>query len=60
MVFVGVAAQLLSIDLSVVEAGLKSNSRKAEKSSTSTSVREGGLRICQQKLVKQDPYVIER
>ena len=61
MVFVGVAAQLLSIDLSVVEAGLKKQFAKKQKVfDLNFGAVKAGFEFAQQKLVKQDPYVIEK
>jgi 2-oxoglutarate ferredoxin oxidoreductase subunit alpha len=61
MVFVGVAAQLLSIDLSVVEAGLKKQFAKKQKVfDLNFGAVKAGFDFAQQKLVKQDPYVIEK
>jgi 2-oxoglutarate ferredoxin oxidoreductase subunit alpha len=61
MVYVGVAAQLLSLDLSVVEAGLKKQFAKKQKVfDLNFGAVKAGFDYAQQKLVKQDPYVIER
>jgi 2-oxoglutarate ferredoxin oxidoreductase subunit alpha len=61
MVFVGVAAQLLSIDLSVVEAGLKKQFAKKQKVfDLNFGAVKAGFDYAREKLVKQDPYVIEK
>jgi 2-oxoglutarate ferredoxin oxidoreductase subunit alpha len=61
MVYVGVAAQLLSLDLSVVEAGLKKQFAKKQKVfDLNFGAVKAGFDYAQEKLTKQDPYVIER
>ena len=61
MVYVGVVAQLLSIDLAVVEAGLKKQFAKKQKVfDLNFGAVKAGWDYAEQKLVKQDPYFIER
>jgi 2-oxoglutarate/2-oxoacid ferredoxin oxidoreductase subunit alpha len=61
MVYVGVVAQLLSIDLGVVENGLKKQFAKKQKVfDLNFSAVKAGFDYAQEKLVKQDPYFIER
>ena len=61
MVFVGVIAQLLSIDLAVVEAGLKKQFAKKQKVfDLNFGAVKAGLEYAKEKLVKHDPYFIER
>jgi 2-oxoglutarate/2-oxoacid ferredoxin oxidoreductase subunit alpha len=61
MVYVGVVAQLLSIDLGVVESGLKKQFAKKQKVfDLNFDAVKAGFDFAQQKLIKQDPYVIER
>ena len=61
MVFVGVVAQLLSIDLSVVEHGLRRQFAKKQKVfDLNFGAVKAGFDYAQQKLTKQDPYIIER
>jgi len=61
MVFVGVVAQLLSIDLAVVEAGLRKQFAKKQKVfDLNFGAVKAGFDYAQEKLPKQDPYVIER
>jgi 2-oxoglutarate ferredoxin oxidoreductase subunit alpha len=61
MVYVGVVAQLLSIDLSVVEAGVRKQFAKKQKVfDLNFGAVKAGFDYAQEKLVKQDPYVIER
>jgi 2-oxoglutarate ferredoxin oxidoreductase subunit alpha len=61
MVYVGVVAQLLSIDLSVVEEGLRKQFAKKQKVfDLNFGAVKAGFDYAQEKLVKQDPYVIER
>src|SRR3569833_371370 len=60
MVYVGVVAQLLSIDLSVVEASVKKQFAKKQKVfDLNFGAVKAGFDYAQEKLVKQDPYVIE-
>ncbi|MGB8261914.1 MAG: 2-oxoacid:acceptor oxidoreductase subunit alpha [Terracidiphilus sp.] len=60
MVYVGVAAQLLQIDLKVVEAGLKKQfARKQKVFDLNFGAVKAGFDYAAEKLVKQDPYVIE-
>ena len=61
MVYVGVAAQLLSIDLGVVESGLKKKFAKKQKVfDLNFGAVKAGFDYAQEKLVKNDPYHIER
>jgi 2-oxoglutarate ferredoxin oxidoreductase subunit alpha len=61
MVYVGVVAQLLSIDLTVVEAGLRKQFAKKQKVfDLNFGAVKAGFDYAQEKLPKQDPYVIER
>ncbi len=61
MVYVGVVAHLLSIDLEVVEHGVKKQFAKKQKVfDLNFGAVKAGYDYAQQKLVKQDPFVIER
>ncbi len=61
MVYVGVLAQLLSIDLTVVEAGLRKQFAKKQKVfDLNFGAVKAGFDYAQEKLPKQDPYIIER
>ncbi len=61
MVYVGVLAQLISIDLAVVEAGLKKQFAKKQKVfDLNFGAVKAGFDYAQEKLPKQDPYTIER
>jgi 2-oxoglutarate/2-oxoacid ferredoxin oxidoreductase subunit alpha len=61
MVYVGVVAQLLSIDLTVVEAGVRKQFAKKQKVfDLNFGAVKAGYDYAQEKLVKQDPYLIER
>jgi 2-oxoglutarate/2-oxoacid ferredoxin oxidoreductase subunit alpha len=61
MVYVGVVAQLLSIDLAVVEQGVKKQFAKKQKVfDLNFGAVKAGHDYAAEKLVKQDPYVIER
>jgi 2-oxoglutarate ferredoxin oxidoreductase subunit alpha len=60
MVYVGVVAQILSIDLDVVEKGVKKQFAKKQKVfDLNFGAVKAGFEYAQQKLVKQDPYFIE-
>jgi 2-oxoglutarate/2-oxoacid ferredoxin oxidoreductase subunit alpha len=60
MVYVGVVAQLLSLDLAVVESGVKKQFAKKQKVfDLNFGAIKAGYDYAQEKLVKQDPYVIE-
>jgi len=60
MVYVGVVAQLLSIDLGVVEKGLRKQFAKKQKVfDLNFGAVKAGFDFAQEKLVKQDPYVLE-
>jgi 2-oxoglutarate ferredoxin oxidoreductase subunit alpha len=61
MVYVGVVAQLLSIDLKVVENGLRKQFAKKQKVfDLNFGAVKAGWDYAQEKLTKQDPYFIER
>jgi 2-oxoglutarate ferredoxin oxidoreductase subunit alpha len=61
MVYVGVVAQLLSIDLGVVEQGVKKQFAKKQKVfDLNFGAVKAGFDYAAEKLVKQDPFVIER
>jgi len=61
MVYVGVVAQLLSIDLAVVESGVKKQFAKKQKVfDLNFGAVKAGFDYAQEKLVKHDPFVIER
>ena len=61
MVYVGVIAQLLSIDLAVVEDAVKKQFAKKQKVfDLNFGAVKAGWEFAQEKLVKQDPFVIER
>jgi len=60
MVYVGVVAQLLSIDLAVVEAGVKKQFAKKQKVfDLNFGAVKAGYDYAHEKLVKQDPFCIE-
>ncbi len=60
MVYVGVLAQLLDMDLAVVEQGVKKQFAKKQKVfDLNFGAVKAGYDYAQQKLVKQDPYFIE-
>jgi 2-oxoglutarate ferredoxin oxidoreductase subunit alpha len=61
MVYVGVVAQLLAIDLDVVEKGVRKQfARKQKVFDLNFGAVKAGFDYAQQSLAKQDPYVIER
>ncbi|MGA7856831.1 MAG: 2-oxoacid:acceptor oxidoreductase subunit alpha [Terracidiphilus sp.] len=61
MVYVGVVAQLLSIDLTVVENGLRKQFAKKQKVfDLNFGAVKAGFDYAQEKLLKQDHYFIER
>src|ERR1700690_283479 len=61
MVYVGAVAQILSIDLSVVESGLRKQFAKKQKVfDLNFGAVKAGFEFAQEKLVKHDPYFIER
>ena len=61
MVYVGVVAQLLAIDLDVVESGLRKQFAKKQKVfELNFSAVRAGFDYAQEKFPKQDPYFIER
>jgi|CZKL01.1.fsa_nt_gi 2-oxoglutarate ferredoxin oxidoreductase subunit alpha len=60
MVFVGVVAHLLSIDIDVVEKGVRKQfARKQKVFDLNFGAVKAGLDYAKEKLPKQDPYVIE-
>ncbi len=60
MVYVGVVAQLLNIDLGVVETGVRKQFAKKQKVfDLNFGAVKAGHDYAQEKLVKQDPYFIE-
>jgi 2-oxoglutarate ferredoxin oxidoreductase subunit alpha len=60
MVYVGVVAQLLDMDLTVVELGVKKQFAKKQKVfDLNFGAVKAGYDYAQEKLVKQDPYHIE-
>jgi 2-oxoglutarate ferredoxin oxidoreductase subunit alpha len=61
MVYVGVAAQLLKIDLAVVESGLRKQfAKKVKVFELNFGAVKAGYDYAAEKFTKQDPYVIER
>jgi len=61
MVYVGVVAQLLSIDLGVVEAGLQKQFKKKQKVfDLNFGAVKAGFDFAKERLTKQDPYFIEQ
>ena len=61
MVYVGVVAQLLSIDLAVVENSVKKQFAKKQKVfDLNFGAVKAGFDYAQQKLIKQDPFFLER
>jgi 2-oxoglutarate ferredoxin oxidoreductase subunit alpha len=61
MVYVGAAAQILRIDLGVVESGLRKQFAKKQKVfELNFGAVKAGFDYAAEKLVKQDPYFIER
>lgn len=61
MVYVGAAAQLLSIDLAVVESGLRKQfARKVKVFELNFGAVKAGYDYAAEKFTKQDPFVIER
>ncbi len=61
MVYVGVTAQLLSIDLGVVEHGLRKQFAKKQKVfDLNFGAVKAGFDYAAEKFTKQDPYFIER
>ena len=61
MVYVGAVAQILSIDLSVVESGLRKQFAKKQKVfDLNFGAVKAGFDYAAEKLPKQDPYFIER
>src|SRR5579871_1762286 len=60
MVYVGVAAQLLSIDLTVIEAGLRKQfAKKLKVFDLNFGAIKAGYDYSAQHFTKQDPYVLE-
>jgi len=61
MVYVGVAAQVLQIDLGVVESGLRKQfAKKVKVFELNFGAVKAGFDYAQQNFTKQDPYFIER
>ncbi len=61
MVYVGVVAYLLSLDLAVVEKSVKKQFAKKQKVfDLNFGAVQAGYNYAQEKLVKQDPYFIEK
>src|SRR5260370_35289192 len=61
MVFVGVVAQLLSLDLAIVEKSVKKQFAKKQKVfDLNFGAVQAGFNFAQEKLVKHDPFVIEK
>jgi len=61
MVYVGVVAYLLNLDLTVVEKSVKKQFAKKQKVfDLNFGAVQAGFNFAQEKLVKQDPYVIEK
>ncbi len=61
MVFVGVIARLLNIDLGLVEKGVRKQFAKKQKVfDLNFGAVKAGFEYAQEKLTKQDPFVIER
>ena len=61
MVYVGAVAQLLSIDLSVVESGLRKQfAKKVKVFELNFGAVKAGFDYAAEKFTKQDPYFIER
>jgi 2-oxoglutarate ferredoxin oxidoreductase subunit alpha len=61
MVYVGVTAQILQIDLAVVESGLRKQFAKKQKVfDLNFGAVKAGFDYAQEKFTKQDPYFIER
>ncbi len=61
MVYVGVVAYLLSLDLAVVEKSVKKQFAKKQKVfDLNYGAVQAGFNYAQEKLVKQDPFVIEK
>jgi 2-oxoglutarate ferredoxin oxidoreductase subunit alpha len=60
MVYVGVVSQLLSIDINVVEAGLRKQFAKKQKVfDLNFGAVKAGVEYATEKLAKQDPFFIE-
>jgi 2-oxoglutarate ferredoxin oxidoreductase subunit alpha len=61
MIYVGVAAQLLSIDMKAVEGALRMQFAKKQKAADlNWAAVEAGYNYAAQSLTKQDPFVLER
>jgi 2-oxoglutarate ferredoxin oxidoreductase subunit alpha len=61
MIYVGVAAQLLSIDMKAVEDSLRKQFAKKQKAADlNWAAVEAGHNYAAQSLTKQDPFVLER
>ncbi|MGC2297431.1 MAG: 2-oxoacid:acceptor oxidoreductase subunit alpha, partial [Acidobacteriaceae bacterium] len=61
MIYVGVAAQLLSMDMKAVEGALRKQFAKKQKAADlNWAAVEAGYNYAAQSLTKQDPFVLER
>ncbi|HEY1500322.1 MAG TPA: 2-oxoacid:acceptor oxidoreductase subunit alpha [Acidobacteriaceae bacterium] len=61
MIYVGVAAQLLSMDMKAVEGALRKQFAKKQKAADlNWAAVEAGASYAAQTFTKQDPYVVER
>jgi 2-oxoglutarate ferredoxin oxidoreductase subunit alpha len=61
MIYVGVAAQLLSMDMAVVEKTVRKQFAKKQKAADlNWAAVEAGASYAAQSLVKQDPFVLDR
>ncbi len=61
MIYVGVAAQLLSMDMKAVETSLRKQFAKKQKAADlNWAAVEAGFNFAAQSLTKQDPFVLER
>src|ERR1700679_4300475 len=61
MIYVGVAAQLLSMDMAVVEKTVRKQFAKKQKAADlNWAAVEAGYNYAAQSLVKQDPFVLDR
>jgi 2-oxoglutarate ferredoxin oxidoreductase subunit alpha len=61
MIYVGVAAQLLSLDMAAVEATLRKQfSRKQKAADLNWGAVQAGYEYAAAELIKRDPFVVER
>ena len=61
MIYVGVAAQLLSMDMKAVEGALRKQFAKKQKAADlNWAAVEAGFNYAAQSLTKQDPFMVER